>query len=74
MRLSVCAKRVMLDFPGRDAERRNMSPSLMSAMGGVLSEEAVGHWEGKRGEVVEGWEELLGKMMGGGEGEGEVKG
>lgn len=34
MHMSVCGKRVMLEYPGRDAERRNMSPSLMSAMGG----------------------------------------
>lgn len=69
MHLQVVGKRVMLEFPGRNAATHNMSESLVKAMGGVLAEEAVASWEGSRGEVLEGWEELVGKLAGGKEGE-----
>jgi NAD(P)H-dependent FMN reductase len=63
MRLDVCERRVLLEFPGRDEAQHNMSPSLMQAMGGVLSEEAQAYWEeSKKGEVLEGWKELVGKL------------
>jgi hypothetical protein len=67
----VCERRVLLEFPGRDEREggRNMSASLVKATGGVLSEEALAYWEEtKKGEVLEGWVELVGKLVGDGEG------
>jgi NAD(P)H-dependent FMN reductase len=61
--LDVVEKKVLLEFPGRDAANRNMSPSLMSAMGGELHAEAVEGWgKEKRADVLAGWEELVGKF------------
>lgn len=68
--LVVCERRVLLEFPGRDEREggRDMNASLMMAMGGVLSEEALAYWEGsKKGEVLEGWVELVGKLVAEGE-------
>jgi NAD(P)H-dependent FMN reductase len=63
MHLDVVEKKVLLEFPGRDAANRNMSPSLMSATGGELHAEAVGGWgKEKRADELAGWEELVGKF------------
>jgi NAD(P)H-dependent FMN reductase len=61
MHLQVVGKRAMLEFPGRDEAHYNMSPGSVSAMVGKLEEQVVKYWEeARKGEILEGWEELRG--------------
>ncbi|KFZ23248.1 hypothetical protein V502_02276 [Pseudogymnoascus sp. VKM F-4520 (FW-2644)] len=58
MHLRVMDTRPQLAFPGRDAENHNMSPALISAMGGVLDDTALSAWALQKGELVKGFGEL----------------
>jgi len=58
MHLQVMDTRPQLAFPGRDAENHNMSPTLISAMGGVLDDTAVNAWALQKDELVKGFGEL----------------
>lgn len=62
--LLVAGTRVMLEFPGRDEKMHNMSPGLVSAMGGKLEESVVEYWEGSKGEILKSFEELRGFLGG----------
>lgn len=58
MHLQVMDTRPLLAFPGRDAGNHNMSPALISAMGGVLDDTAVNSWALQKRELLQGFAEL----------------
>lgn len=58
MHLKVVETRPSFTFPGADPAKRNMSPSLMAAMGGELHAEAVEAWSSNTEELLKGYGEL----------------
>lgn len=62
MNMKVSSISPRLEFPGRDPIKNNSSQALIEATQGNLSVETMGAWEAHRGEILQGFEELLNKV------------